>query len=140
MGVTLYQMLFGILPFGYGKGKDKDLILQGEFAFPENSNVSEEAKDLVRKLLTVNPDIRIGVSSIHKHPWLSQAYLQKPAKQPATNKREQRSKNFKRTNKFQSPSDKFFQNVRLSSAKRGAFLANKRGVGHCGPTSFSPLT
>lgn len=61
VGIVLFSMLAGYLPFC-----DPDLsklykkILIGSFKFP--SWVSEEAKDLIGRMLVVNPQNRIKLS------------------------------------------------------------------------------
>lgn len=47
-------------------------MLAGKFTLDEEEweNVSNEAKDLVRKLLEFNPDKRISASEAIQHPWI----------------------------------------------------------------------
>ena len=47
-------------------------IKKGEFEFPheEWGNVSGEAKDFVRKLLTIEPESRPSATDALKHPWI----------------------------------------------------------------------
>jgi serine/threonine protein kinase len=42
-----------------------------EFASPYWDHVSEEAKDLIQKLLVVEPSKRLSCEEILKHPWLN---------------------------------------------------------------------
>jgi serine/threonine protein kinase len=80
-GVILYVMLSGCYPF-----EDDDQhtlhhkITQGIFTFYEGhrSIVSEDAKDLIRSLLSVNPLQRLTVDQALSHPWL-QKRLFKPS-------------------------------------------------------------
>lgn len=48
-------------------------IKKGEFDFPAPywTNISESAKDLVRKLLTVDPAQRYTAKQVLEHPWIS---------------------------------------------------------------------
>ena len=78
LGVILYIMLCGYPPF-YSEipnqaisQRMKKRILKGDFDFPENEwkDVSDEAKDLVQKLLCVEPSQRISVSDLLRHKWL----------------------------------------------------------------------
>ena len=67
-GVVLYAILKGAVPF---KGKSKqdlfEKIMKGEFEMIEN--ISNEGKDLIRRLLEVDPKKRINVNEILTHKW-----------------------------------------------------------------------
>ncbi|KAG6934976.1 ribosomal protein S6 kinase A5, partial [Chelydra serpentina] len=80
LGVILYTMLSGQVPF---QSQDKGLtcisaleimkkIKKGEFSFEREAwkNVSQEAKDLIQGLLTVDPNKRIKISSLRYSEWL----------------------------------------------------------------------
>ena len=60
-GILLYEMLYGISPF-YSKNTEKmfELITKSEVQFPKKIEVSENAKDLISKLLIKNQDLRLG--------------------------------------------------------------------------------
>ena len=72
-GIILFFMLCGYLPFD-----DKDnvvlfkKILRCKFDFPKNRkyNISDTAKDLIRKILTKEPKDRITLEEILEHPFL----------------------------------------------------------------------
>lgn len=69
-GVVLYCMLYGVLPFD----EDDLLILYnkiklGVFILPKT--ISEPARDLISKMLKVNPQLRISIEEIIKHPWFN---------------------------------------------------------------------
>ena len=67
-------MLSGEYPFNSSGGEMKlfNTIQKGNFNFTENWNhVSEEAKDLVLKLLDLNPDKRPSMSEVNDHPWMN---------------------------------------------------------------------
>ena len=70
-GIILFAMLFGYLPFD---DKDNNIlfrkILECNLEFPKDIIVSENAKDLIRKILVVNPNKRIKLDEILKHPFL----------------------------------------------------------------------
>jgi serine/threonine protein kinase len=44
------------------------LIKQGNFKFPVE--ISEESKDLIKKLLILNPSDRLSIPEILAHPWV----------------------------------------------------------------------
>jgi len=66
----LYAMLVGTVPFKATNMKDlHNLINKGDFAFPHP--VSEEAEDLIHKMLTKDPKLRISLPEILNHPWMT---------------------------------------------------------------------
>ncbi|XP_066468256.1 ribosomal protein S6 kinase alpha-5 [Tiliqua scincoides] len=80
LGVILYTMLSGQVPF---QSQDKNItctsaleimkkIKRGEFSFEGDAwkNVSQEAKDLIQGLLTVDPNKRIKMTSLRYNEWL----------------------------------------------------------------------
>jgi serine/threonine protein kinase len=76
MGVVLYMLLGGYPPFYEPDDNQKAMyrrILAASYEFhPENwSEVSAEAKDLIRKLLVVNPNDRLTAAQALQHPWLA---------------------------------------------------------------------
>jgi calcium-dependent protein kinase len=72
-GVICYILLCGYPPFN---DRNDHVIVEkikkGEFEFPheEWGNVSGEAKDFVRKLLTIEPESRPSATDALKHPWI----------------------------------------------------------------------
>ncbi|TGZ64652.1 hypothetical protein CRM22_006280 [Opisthorchis felineus] len=73
LGVILYVCLVGYPPFTEER-KDHDLqtqIIQGLYDFPDIywKAISEEAKDLVRKMLTVEPSERLTIQDVIQHVW-----------------------------------------------------------------------
>jgi len=70
LGVLLYAMLQGTVPFKANNIADlHKLILKGNFDFPVPT-ISEDAKDLVRKMLVLTPEKRISIPEILNHPWI----------------------------------------------------------------------
>lgn len=72
-GVILYIMLCGYPPFN-GK-TDNDIykkIEVGKFEFKHNDwkNVSSEAMDLIKRMLTYDPKKRISAQEVMSHPWV----------------------------------------------------------------------
>ena len=45
------------------------LILKGEFEFPVDT-VSAEVKDLIRKMLVLDTNLRISIPQMLNHPWV----------------------------------------------------------------------
>lgn len=76
IGIIMYILLCGFPPF-FSEDDDEcfDMIIAGEFDFPSPywDNVSEDAKDLLRKLLVTDPAKRLTAADALKHPWLVSA-------------------------------------------------------------------
>lgn len=72
-GVCIYVLLFGIHPFWNEKikGVDTDMIQNAQFEFPKFHDASPEACDLLRKILVKNPENRLTVEEILRHPFLT---------------------------------------------------------------------
>jgi len=72
-GVILYILLCGFPPF-YEEELPAlfDQILKGRYDFPSPwwDNISESAKDLVRKMLTVDPKKRYSAADVLAHKWI----------------------------------------------------------------------
>lgn len=69
-GIILYYLLSGQLPFDdRNQNALFAKIQRGQFRMP--SAFSEEAKDLISKILVVDPQRRITIPEILKHTWLS---------------------------------------------------------------------
>lgn len=69
LGVLCYEFLVGKPPFECTSYDDTfRRISKGIFSVPEH--VSEEAEDMIRKLLVVDPDRRLDLDSILKHSWI----------------------------------------------------------------------
>jgi serine/threonine protein kinase len=73
IGVILYVLLCGYPPFE----SDNEVDLRNEilnigvkFDSADWENVSEEARDLVKKLLVIDQSQRIKVEEIINHPWM----------------------------------------------------------------------
>lgn len=84
----MFVLLCGCLPFDDDSSKiTSEVVIRKKFAlrFPRwASNLSEPAKDLLTKLLDVDPKTRITAEDALKHPWVSGVsaapnnYLQSP--------------------------------------------------------------
>ncbi|CAG8585799.1 23685_t:CDS:2 [Cetraspora pellucida] len=76
LGVILYTILCGYTPFwGHDQTALFNCILKGSYEFDEDywDDISNEAKDLINKMLTYNPDERITAHDALKHPWFEYA-------------------------------------------------------------------
>ncbi|RHZ88048.1 hypothetical protein Glove_26g154 [Diversispora epigaea] len=80
LGIILYALLMGYLPFNQERGQSRkqflSKIVRADFSFPKSSKVSEEAKDLVKKILASVPSKRLNLDEIKKHPWLNSVHYE----------------------------------------------------------------
>ncbi|GJQ67775.1 JIL-1 [Trypoxylus dichotomus] len=91
LGVILYTMLCGRAPF-HARSRDDSAaavmarIKGGEFSFSSSawSGVSDEAKAVVRGLLTVNPNQRLRMNDLRNNSWVqgNQMFPQTPLMTP----------------------------------------------------------
>ncbi|PLB43543.1 Pkinase-domain-containing protein [Aspergillus steynii IBT 23096] len=68
LGVLMYEFLVGSAPFEDTPIMTQRRIARGDMSIP--SFVSPEAKDLIKKLLLLDSDLRISVDQIRHHPWI----------------------------------------------------------------------
>ncbi|CAG8603971.1 27393_t:CDS:2 [Dentiscutata erythropus] len=81
LGIILYALLVGYLPFNQEAGQTRKQffikIIKADFKFPnpntadKRGSISEDAKDLVKKILHTMPERRPSLEEIKNHPWLS---------------------------------------------------------------------
>lgn len=63
-------------------------VIQVEYFYPANTNISDGAKDLVSRLLKHNPMHRLPIQGVLAHPWV----VERSTKKPTTVSNEQPSK------------------------------------------------
>ncbi|XP_070594816.1 MAP kinase-activated protein kinase 3 isoform X1 [Erythrolamprus reginae] len=85
LGVIMYILLCGFPPFYSNTGQAispgmKRRIRMGQYGFPnpEWSEVSDEAKQLIRLLLKTDPTERMTIFQFMNHPWINQSMVVPP--------------------------------------------------------------
>lgn len=82
LGVSLYVMVFGRLPFftfddtGYYLTqlvKVSRMIQNDPVEFPAEISISSELRDLLEKVMDKNPDDRLTIEQVLDHPWVKSA-------------------------------------------------------------------
>lgn len=136
VGCIVFLLLSGNLPF-MGRSQ-KELfrkIVAGRFEFKEQdwANVSDDAKDLVEKMLVLDPDQRISATAALRHRWLlaSSDRLAKIGLQSAS----QRLKTFNAKMKLRSA---MIAVDWVSSLKQG--WTSTRNVSNAGGKGNNPIT
>ncbi|KAJ3135251.1 Serine/threonine-protein kinase ark1 [Geranomyces variabilis] len=71
LGVLSYEFLVGVPPFEDYQGPRATYrrIVQGHLKFPDY--VSAEAQDFIRGLLRYDPEARLQLDAVNRHPWLT---------------------------------------------------------------------
>uniref|UniRef100_A0A8D2LPG8 non-specific serine/threonine protein kinase n=1 Tax=Varanus komodoensis TaxID=61221 RepID=A0A8D2LPG8_VARKO len=76
LGILLYTMLAGFTPFANGPDDTPEEILarigSGKYALTGGNwdSISEAAKDIVSKMLHVDPHQRLTAAQVLRHPWI----------------------------------------------------------------------
>uniref|UniRef100_M4B4N3 Uncharacterized protein n=1 Tax=Hyaloperonospora arabidopsidis (strain Emoy2) TaxID=559515 RepID=M4B4N3_HYAAE len=84
LGIVLYILLCGSHPFDtYNNLPDEEIrkrILQGKFRTQSRAwrSISPSARDLIQKLLEIDPNKRLSAEQALQHPWLRNQYQVSP--------------------------------------------------------------
>ena len=74
IGVLIFELVFGYPPFTSNFNEDRfNNIKEGKINWPKDLN-DMELKDLIEKILKVNPKDRISLDEMEKHQWLFDTY------------------------------------------------------------------
>ncbi|KAK7742042.1 spindle assembly checkpoint kinase [Cytospora paraplurivora] len=68
LGVLTYEFLVGEAPFEDSPVMTQRRIARADMTIP--AFVSPEARDLIKKLLVLDPDKRLPLDDVHQHPWI----------------------------------------------------------------------
>ena len=62
IGLMFYAMLYGTLPFyGQTESQTKQKIREGKLRFPKDTPVTDMAKEVIKQMLTKDPEERVGL-------------------------------------------------------------------------------
>eukprot|EP00210_Caulerpa_lentillifera_P004305 g4108.t1 len=76
LGTLCFELLFGVTPF-----HDEDClntckrIKEANFSFPSTPVVSENAKHFISSILVRDPDSRLSIDQIERHPFITRAVV-----------------------------------------------------------------
>ncbi|GAB2271588.1 Serine/threonine-protein kinase Aurora-3 [Dionaea muscipula] len=71
LGILCYEFLYGAPPFEAESQRDTFMrIMKVDLSFPPTPLVSDEAKDLINKLLVKDSSKRLSLQKIMEHPWI----------------------------------------------------------------------
>ncbi|KAK9456440.1 kinase-like domain-containing protein [Dipodascopsis uninucleata] len=71
LGVTLFCFLYGRCPFTADNEFELfNVIAKEPLQFPEDQDVDDSAKDLLKNLLQKDPEKRMTIGEIKHHPWV----------------------------------------------------------------------
>ncbi len=88
IGVLIFELVVGYPPFCSNFNEDRfNNIKKCKIEWPssdEDNFFDNEVKDLISKILKVNPDERLSLEEIENHPWLKNTY-EKLKKEKKTN-------------------------------------------------------
>eukprot|EP00300_Choanocystis_sp_HF-7_P007212 c15161_g1_i2.p1 GENE.c15161_g1_i2~~c15161_g1_i2.p1 ORF type:complete len:586 (+),score=125.04 c15161_g1_i2:252-1760(+) len=86
LGVILYVLLSGISPFQGSPAAIAQAVKTGKYSFSHFvwTTVSDDVKDLIKRLLVVNQAERLTVKQARAHPWLADAWLPDGQVAPST--------------------------------------------------------
>ena len=74
IGVLIFELVFGYPPFTSNFNEDRfNNIKEGKINWPKDLN-DLDVKDLIEKILKVNPKDRISLDEMEKHRWLNDTY------------------------------------------------------------------
>ncbi|EGR28226.1 hypothetical protein IMG5_181550 [Ichthyophthirius multifiliis] len=69
LGIIMYLLIYGQVPFNGNSDKDVyNQILSGKYNI--DGNISNEAKDLLERMLQIDPKQRISSVEAYAHPWI----------------------------------------------------------------------
>ncbi|KAJ5988310.1 Serine/threonine-protein kinase ark1 [Penicillium waksmanii] len=84
LGVLAYEFLVGEAPFEDTPVMTQRRIARADMSVP--SFVSPEGRDLIKRLLVLDPEKRIPLDEIQRHPWIIKHCVKEPKRSSASSK------------------------------------------------------
>ena len=120
-GVIFYILLCGYPPFNGESDKEiMEAVKKGEFDFPEEEwdVITEEGKDLIKKMLTYDPKKRLSANQVLSHPWFSTFKGKKKTDKKKAQSALDNMKRFKRNKQFEQATISFIVNQLITKEER----------------------
>jgi len=120
-GVIFYILLCGYPPFNGETDKEiMEAVKKGEFDFPEEewSVITEEGKDLIKKMLTYDPKKRLSASQVLAHPWFNTFKGKNKGDKKIAQSALDNMKRFKRNKQFEQATISFIVNQLITKEER----------------------
>ncbi|GAB4818130.1 hypothetical protein N2152v2_005176 [Parachlorella kessleri] len=70
-GIIMYAMLFGQYPFDARDPRFARKVVTGAYTIPDRVPVSAGCRDLLTRMLVPNPQQRISLEDVIRHPWFA---------------------------------------------------------------------
>jgi calcium-dependent protein kinase len=120
-GVIFYILLCGYPPFNGETDKEiMEAVKKGEFDFPDEewSVITDEGKDLIKKMLTYDPKKRLSASQVLAHPWFNTFKGKNKTDKKIAQSALDNMKRFKRNKQFEQATISFIVNQLITKEER----------------------
>eukprot|EP01097_Dermamoeba_algensis_P007410 TRINITY_DN4677_c0_g1_i2.p1 TRINITY_DN4677_c0_g1~~TRINITY_DN4677_c0_g1_i2.p1 ORF type:complete len:125 (-),score=22.08 TRINITY_DN4677_c0_g1_i2:38-412(-) len=81
-GVLLYLLVIGDFPWPDNRPPivklPNEAITGFDYSFPEEIPLSEDCKDLIQRMLEIDPNKRASIHEIRHHKWINEGYESPP--------------------------------------------------------------
>ena len=124
-GIIMYILLCGYPPFNGDSDKEiMEAVKLGEFDFPEEewSVISDEAKDLINKMLTYEPEKRLNAHQVLTHPWFTTFKGKEKTDKKLAQTALDNMKRFKRNKQFEQATISFIINQLTTKEERNELM------------------
>ena len=101
-----------------------DAVKKGEFDFPDEewSVISNEAKDLIKKMLTYEPKKRFSANQVLQHPWFTSFKEKNKINKKIATSALENMKRFKRNKQFEQATISFIINQLITKDERNELM------------------